>query len=234
VFLDGDLHLTRFTPSATALFRFRAADVGRPITDFSHALDYPDLYEVVRQTLEVLTEVQREVSDDEGRTWLVTVLPYAPSATQDTRIVITCVDVSSMRDVQRLQSTLDALPEHVAVLAPDGEILMANRSWRQFGVGNGGDSHLGGTPGTNYLDEWRFGADSDPAAERILNGLTGVLSGDLPNYVAHHSFRSSTERQWFLMHVAPVAPLEQGGCVVTHFDVTGWIDPARVAQEPSS
>ena len=83
-------------------------------------------------------------------------------------------------------------------------------------------------------DEQDRSAQRDPAAARTLSGLTGVLSGDLPNYVAHHSFRSSTERQWFLMHVAPVAPLEQGGCVVTHFDVTGWIDPARVAQEPSS
>lgn len=35
-------------------------------------------------------------------------------------------------------------------------------------------------PGTNYLVEWRSRAGSDPAAERILSFLTGVLSGDSP------------------------------------------------------
>lgn len=229
VFLDAELHLTRFTPAASALFRFRASDVGRLITDFSHSLDYPDLYDVARRTLDDLVAVQREVPDAEGRTWLVTVLPYAPSATQYTRIVITCVDVSSMRDVQRLQSTLDALPEHVAVLAPDGQILMVNRMWSQFGVDRDGVGRLSSAVGSNYLDEWR--ADSDPAAARVLTGLTDVLNGDLPTYVAHHSVHSPTERRWFMMHVTPV---DQGGCVVTHYDVTGWIDPDRIDAEVES
>ncbi len=228
VFLDGDLRLTRFTPAATALFRFRAADVGRSISDFSHSLDYPDLFDVVHRTLDDLTSVQREVADDEGRTWLVTVLPYAPSSAQHTRIVITCVDVSSMRDVQRLQSTLDALPERVAVLAPDGEIVTVNRSWLQFDDDNDADGHVAGRPGTNYLDEWRARVADDPTAERVLAGLSRVLSGDLPNHVVHYSDFSSTGRRWFQMNVVPV---DEGGCVVTHFEVTGGIDPERLSEE---
>lgn len=222
VFVDSALRLTRFTPAATSLFKFRNSDVGRPITDFSHDLDYPDLYERVEAALTDIAPLQREVSDAAGRSWLVTVLPYTPRDPRDTRVVITCVDVSSMRDVARLQAVLDALPEHVAVLDHRGVIQQVNRSWREFAERNGDDGMLSSGPGIDYLDVCRSAVSIDPGVRRIVEGLSGVLDGTRPSFMIHYPCHSPEERRWFLMHATPMTG---GGCVITHFNVTGWLDP---------
>lgn len=221
VFVDSSLRLTRFTPAATALFRFRQSDVGRPITDFRHELDYPDLYDRVRAALADIAPLQREVNDSSGQTWLVTVLPYTPSGPEDARVVITCVDVSSMRDVRRLQGVLDALPEHVAVLDPEGVIVLVNRSWRQFAELNG-DELLTSGPGADYLEVCRTGADLDPDVVPIHDGIREVLDGTRSHFAVQYPCHSADEHRWFLMQASPMAG---GGCVVTHINITGWIEP---------
>jgi two-component system CheB/CheR fusion protein len=99
VFVDADLRLSRFSPAAMALFPFRPGDLGRPITDVRHRLDFPDLEDVLRSTLATEQPHEREVVDETGHAWLVTVLPYT-LGTGNGRAVITCVDVSSMRLVK--------------------------------------------------------------------------------------------------------------------------------------
>ena len=225
VFVDGTLRLTRFTAEAMSLFRFRDTDVGRPITDFSHTLDYPDFYDDVRAALGGPTMHQREVRDEAGRHWLVTVLPYASQDRERTRVVISLIDVSSLRDVQRLQAVLDALPEHVAVLDRNGVIQLVNRSWREFAERNGDAGMLQSGPGVSYLDVCRTGANLDAAAQKVLQGLAGVLDGSRPAFMTQYPCHSPDEQRWFLMHASP---LTGGGCVVTHFNMTGWVDPERL------
>jgi two-component system CheB/CheR fusion protein len=225
VFLDADMRLTRFTPEAALIFRFRDSDVGRPITDFSHTLDYSDLYEDIRATLDSPGLHQREVQDSSRRSWLVTVLPFANQERQRTRIVVSCVDVSSLRDVQRLQGVLDAMPAHVAVLDRVGVVQLVNRSWREFAERNGDHGLRASGPGVNYLDACRAAAATDAHARRVLQGLGAVLDGSRPAFMIEYPCHSPEEQRWFLMHVAP---LVGGGCVVTHFNLTGWIDPQRL------
>ena len=43
VFLDRDLHITRYTPPAVDVFKLIPADIGRPLTDLRTELDYPEL-----------------------------------------------------------------------------------------------------------------------------------------------------------------------------------------------
>ena len=43
VFLDRDLRITRYTPSAVDVFNLISTDVGRPLTDLRTQLDYPTL-----------------------------------------------------------------------------------------------------------------------------------------------------------------------------------------------
>ena len=43
IFLDRDLRIMRYTPSAVELFRLIPGDVGRPLTDLTHRLNYPEL-----------------------------------------------------------------------------------------------------------------------------------------------------------------------------------------------
>src|SRR5690606_35228955 len=73
IFLDAELRLTRYTPQATQLFRFRESDIGRPIIDFNHGLVYPELFSEISAALEDPSPRQREVRDESGGNWLVTI-----------------------------------------------------------------------------------------------------------------------------------------------------------------
>ena len=57
VFLDRELRIKRYTPSAVVLFNFIPSDLGRPLFDLTHRLDYPGIdadarAAVVKQTLD--------------------------------------------------------------------------------------------------------------------------------------------------------------------------------------
>jgi two-component system, chemotaxis family, CheB/CheR fusion protein len=225
VFVDEQLRLTRFTAEATALFRFREADVGRPLTDFNHTFDYPELFTDLRRALEGTAPLQREVHDDQGRAWLLTMQPFGAVPLQRARVVVSCVDVSNLRDMQRLQAVLDALPQHVAVLDRHGGILLVNRPWRDFAERNGARGMQGCGPGTNYLDVCRRAAVLEPDANSVLRGLADVLGGRRPAFMRQYPCHAPNEQRWFLMQAAP---LSGGGCVVTHFNITGWSAPPHL------
>jgi two-component system CheB/CheR fusion protein len=228
VFVDEQLRLTRFTTEATALFRFREADVGRPLTDFNHTFDYPELFSDLRRALEDAAPLQREVLDERGRAWLLTMQPFGGGPLQRSRVVVSCVDVSNLRDMQRLQAVLDALPQHVVVLDRHGGILLVNRPWRDFAERNGARDMLGCGPGASYLDVCRRSAETDPEAQVVLRGLTEVLAGRRPAFMRQYPCHSPTEQRWFLMQAAP---LSAGGCIVTHFNITGWSAPPHLQAE---
>jgi two-component system CheB/CheR fusion protein len=47
IFLDGDLRIKRFTPATADVLSLVETDIGRPCSDFSLKLDYPELLEDV-------------------------------------------------------------------------------------------------------------------------------------------------------------------------------------------
>ncbi|OYW17770.1 MAG: hypothetical protein B7Z52_06190, partial [Burkholderiales bacterium 12-64-5] len=63
LFLDRELRIMRFTPSAVDLFRLIAGDVGRPLTDINHQLNYPELKADAERVLNDLAPIEREVWD---------------------------------------------------------------------------------------------------------------------------------------------------------------------------
>ncbi len=224
IFLDEHLCITRFTPQATSLFQLRSGDIGRPITDLSHRLELEDLFDRLRQGIEGAATYQAEVSDTSGGSWLVTILPYAPRGGVGARVVISFIDVSGLKDLRRMQSILDALPENVAVLDRLGVIQETNRSWNDFCLRNGGTLASSGQ-GANYLAACRVAASSDPYSRRAYEGLTAILERSIPHFSMLYPCHSDTEERWFLL---TAAALQEGGCVVTHFNMTDWVDPAKL------
>lgn len=90
VVLDARLRLIKATPEVGRLFRFSAMDVRRPITDFKLALDYPDMERDLWAVLESQTPRHREVFDDVGQRWLLTMWPLARDGIDNVRVVMTC------------------------------------------------------------------------------------------------------------------------------------------------
>jgi two-component system CheB/CheR fusion protein len=94
IFLDNDLRVRSFTPTATELFHLLETDVGRPIDHLGSRVDYPDLSEDVRRVLAKLSTIERDVSSKDGRSYIARVLPYRSIDNFIAGAVITFVDVT--------------------------------------------------------------------------------------------------------------------------------------------
>src|SRR6202012_3253961 len=61
LFLDPSLRIKRFTPRLSEIFNITLNDEGRPITDFTHRLDYDGLVDDARAVLRDLAPMEHEV-----------------------------------------------------------------------------------------------------------------------------------------------------------------------------
>ncbi|MEW8259142.1 MAG: PAS domain-containing protein, partial [Candidatus Thiodiazotropha taylori] len=123
-----------------------------------------------------------------------------------------------------LQSIIDALPEHIAVLSHDGTIMLVNKAWVRFAKANG-DANLETTGlGVNYL-ETCYDANSPAGsdARKVYAGVKQVLEGTKEVFSFEYPCHSPTEKRWFVMNVAPVSS-EDYGCVVSHVNITTWYE----------
>ena len=223
VFVDHDLKLTRFTPEATKLFKIRDADLGRSIDDFTNRLDYPDFYAELRTTIDDGDMLQREVTAENDRVYLARVLPYSARRGAPRGAVATFVDVTTLRDIERMQAVLDSLPEHIAVLDRNGRITMVNRAWRDFACSNGDPDLLVSGPGSSYIDACQSGANASDAAyaKSAADGIKALLQRQRDHFSMEYPCHSPDVQRWFLMHAAPIRHPDRG-IVVSHIDISAW------------
>jgi two-component system CheB/CheR fusion protein len=102
LFLDMDLNIKRFTPSATQLIKLIQSDLGRPLSDITHDLGSVNL---VRQSSEVLDSLQpyeQEVHTKDGRYFLLRILPYRTSRNVIDGVVITFVNITVQHNAEQL------------------------------------------------------------------------------------------------------------------------------------
>jgi len=96
IFLDRELQITRYTPSAVTLFNLIPTDVGRPLTHLSTQLHYPTLVADARRVLEQLVPIEREV-DGHGNWFLARLRPYRTIEDRIAGVVLTFVDISERK-----------------------------------------------------------------------------------------------------------------------------------------
>ncbi len=230
VFLDEELRLQRFTPELSQIFKVREGDRDRSLEDFATSLDYPELFSDLRRTLRDGSASEREARSSDGRWWLVRIQPYG-RAQGKTRVVVSFVNVTAVKDSERMQEILDSLPEHLAVLDSHGTIVRVNRAWRRFAALNG-DPELRHTGiGSNYLRICGNAAGTDADAQAAHSGLSEVLAGRSERFTLQYPCLSQGRQLWFLMHAAPVSDAS-GGAVVSHIDITDWLQTQPKGSTP--
>ena len=97
VFLDRDLSITRYTPAAVELFHLIPGDIGRPLSDLRHQLDYPDIKDDAKRVLRSLIPREREIADGTGRWFLSRLLPYRSKEDHIAGVVISFIDITERR-----------------------------------------------------------------------------------------------------------------------------------------
>jgi len=133
-------------------------------------------------------------------------------------------DITERRQAERaahetqalLQSSLDALNAHIAILDSTGTIISANAAWQQVAdlVNRSGESYL--LIGSNYLEEGERGR---PHHRMIVAGLRQLLRGEVEEFRCE--FPSVFfEGSWFQMRGTRFGTGADLRLVVAHEDIT--------------
>jgi two-component system CheB/CheR fusion protein len=107
LFVDNALNIRRFTVYATKLFKLIESDIGRPITDLATDLDYPEMSKDVKEVLQTLIFVEKEIATHDGRWFIARIMPYRTLANMIDGAVITFTDITVAKTLEaRLRETL--------------------------------------------------------------------------------------------------------------------------------
>jgi len=101
IFLDPQLRIRKFTPSATAYFNLVEHDIGRPIAHLSHRIEYEGLLDDLSQIALSGGLIEREVRTRDGAEVLLRVTAYRTGQAEHRGVVLTLVDVSELTKVRR-------------------------------------------------------------------------------------------------------------------------------------
>ncbi len=121
IFLDGGLRIKRYTPKAQQIFNVTTADVGRPLTHFTHTLNYPELNDDARKVLDTLHAAEREVVSTNGQWFLARLTPYRTIEDRIDGVVLTFVDITKNKQAE------EQLAQRTAELKEQSEILKLGR-----------------------------------------------------------------------------------------------------------
>jgi two-component system CheB/CheR fusion protein len=145
IFVDSGLRIKRFTPRAADLFSIIATDVGRSLLDLTHKLDYDQLAEDVGATFDTLRLVEREVRSNDGRYYIVRLLPYRTNEDRIEGAVMTFFDITLRRQAEEQARASEARMRMVADSAYDYAIITMDVEGRTTSWNKGAERLFGYT-----------------------------------------------------------------------------------------
>ena len=143
IFVDNEIKVKRFSQEATKIINLIESDIGRPLSDQSTLIENVNLTDAIRQVLDKLSPVEREIQTTDATWYIMRIMPYR---TRDNRIqgaVVTFRDISDQKKLQeKLQEAntrteqawhltrrvFDMNPSPLAVLDDRARVVIANTS----------------------------------------------------------------------------------------------------------
>ncbi|MEB3283621.1 MAG: CheR family methyltransferase [Lyngbya sp.] len=125
VFLDLDLKIRRFTPAATEAINIKPTDINRSLSDLTNNLDCPNLIQLLRGVLISEEPIEREVTLlTSGENLLMRINRYLREDGSCDGVVVTFVNVSDLKTIQRRLETTNNLLERLYDSSPVGLFLL--------------------------------------------------------------------------------------------------------------
>jgi len=101
IFLDNKLRVRRFTSHISPLFKLIPSDVGRPLSDVATELDYGALQQDAKAVLETLVFIEKEITADNDRWFMVRIMPYRTQENVIDGVVITFINISEAKKLEK-------------------------------------------------------------------------------------------------------------------------------------
>jgi two-component system, chemotaxis family, CheB/CheR fusion protein len=214
IMVDRELRLRRATPAAERVITMVGSDIGRPITDFNMRLQMDDLAATLREVIDNVTTVERQVADDEGHWYSLRVRPYQTRDNHVDGAIVTLVDIDELHrsldrvaDFSRLSEGLSKMADALRSALEPSESFPVALAAAAAAMGAASASFVerdGGCWLVRYavgLDEHvvgrRYGDHEFPHATLALTTRAPVAIGHAatddeqgPSVVADHHLRS--------------------------------------------
>ncbi|MBD3422185.1 MAG: PAS domain-containing protein [Chitinivibrionales bacterium] len=136
IFLDQHLHIKRFTEKAKNLISLRDSDIDRPFNELSAQIIHDDLPAACTRVLDTLERIEEEVRTRDGSWQLMRILPYRTSENIIGGVVITFIDISQLKQIQKqaesqefFQHIVDTIREPLLVLDNAFRVKSANEAF---------------------------------------------------------------------------------------------------------
>jgi two-component system CheB/CheR fusion protein len=135
VFLDAQLRIRNFTARAAEVFQLLPHDIGRPIENLTHSMDYPQLAADFRAVLSKGEPIEKELRDRNQRAFFARILPYRAKGTVD-GVVLTLIDVTGLKIAEDelfherylLNSLMASVPDAIYFKDARGRYIRANHA----------------------------------------------------------------------------------------------------------
>jgi len=124
VILREDMSIRRFTPAAKQLLNLIDADVGRPISNIRANVAIPDLERRVHEVTATMAGQSLEVKDKQGHWYVLRIRPYKTLDNRIEGVVMTFMDIDSVKDAERLRKALQQERRLAAVVRDSSDAIM--------------------------------------------------------------------------------------------------------------
>ncbi len=132
LFVDRDLSIKFYTPRVQDLFSLIPSDMGRPLSDITHKLDYADLLQDAERVLKDSHKMEREVASREGRWYIAQLIPYRVAEDHMDGVILTFVDFTGRKHAENdLREAKVVLERHTFALMETNAALQAEVSERE-------------------------------------------------------------------------------------------------------
>jgi len=137
------------------------------------------------------------------------------------------IELAAVEAKKFLQSTLNSLSAHIAILDETGVVIAVNRAWDQFGNDNQSIGNKGGI-GKNYLEICdSAGGDFSVEAPEAALGIRAVMTGELDEFNLEYPCHSPEEKRWFILRATCFDGQTGRRVVVAHENISA----RKVAEE---
>lgn len=106
VFIDCNLLIRKYTPAATSQINLIENDIGRPISHISTNIRYDNLSQDIQKVIDTSATIQKEIELNNGRYYLMRIMPYIRLDKQTDGAVITFVDITDLKNLNNIISTV--------------------------------------------------------------------------------------------------------------------------------
>jgi two-component system CheB/CheR fusion protein len=143
VFLDRQLRVVRFTPSAQKIFNLIPSDMGRPLSDITSTLKYEGFTTDVEQVMHDLHTIEREVRVGDDDWYMTRIAPYRTGEDRIAGVVATFINMTArkraeeeVREVSRrleaqahrFETIMGAVPDFVYQFNLEGRFTYISKS----------------------------------------------------------------------------------------------------------